>query len=162
MARSITYSILTILSLFIQVAVVSAVLEAGLYSIRNQDGFLAIGAVPPIYPPLDVPLQVSYRYAVLWNVAQIANGYYTISEPSPKYSDSYKVIEKDKDDVFASTNKLALSLDVKSVGGNQYTISVANENRFFTYQKDKVPQVVLRPASGLTAQKWIFQRAEKP
>ncbi|KAG0374976.1 hypothetical protein BGX24_009689 [Mortierella sp. AD032] len=156
MARSITLSVLAFLSVLLHVMVVSAALKPGTYFIHNEHGPLAVGPVPLIYPPPDVPVRIMSGFTERWTVAKNADGHYTISAYG-----GYKIADKKKGSVFVSHVMPALAMAVESAGGNQYTISVPNEDRVFTYKADDFLQVIFEPADGSSAQKWSFMSAER-
>ncbi|KAF9913035.1 hypothetical protein EC991_005903 [Linnemannia zychae] len=138
--------------------VVSAALEPGVYVIRSEDGSLAVGPVPLIYPPPDVPVRVLDFMEDRWNVAKNADGHYTISE----LRGGYKVVERREKEIFVS-QKLdsPLTLAIEPAGGNQYTISIPSKDRFFTYKSTEFPPITLEPADGADDQKWTFINADR-
>ncbi|KAK3844649.1 MAG: hypothetical protein J3R72DRAFT_472983 [Linnemannia gamsii] len=156
MAHSITLSVLAFLSVPLHVMVVSAALEPGTYFIHNGDGPLAVGPDPLIYPPPDVPVRIMGGFNERWIVAKNANGHYTIGAYG-----GYKIADKKNESVFVSHVMPALAVAVESADGNQYTISVPNEDRVFTYKADVFPQIIFEPADGSSAQKWSFMSAER-
>ncbi|KAF9122269.1 hypothetical protein BGW39_009867 [Mortierella sp. 14UC] len=158
MTRSTIFSVLAVLSLLVQATVVSAAIEPGTYMIRSEDGGLAIGPVPLIWPPPDVPARVMNFMVERWNVAKNEDGFFTITE----LRGGYKVVQRRENDIFVSQKtELALPLAIEPVGNNQYTISVANKDRFFTYQPEDPPPIVLQPDHGAESQKWTFVRADR-
>ncbi|KAF9913038.1 hypothetical protein EC991_005906 [Linnemannia zychae] len=153
MTRSTIFSVLAVLSLFVQAAVVSADIEPGTYIIRSEGGPLAVGPVPLIWPPPDVPARIMSNMADRWNVVKNKDGFFTISE----LRGGYKIVERRENDVFVSQKvEPPLAVAVQSAGDNKYTISVADKDRYFTYSSEKFPPITLEPASGADVQKWTF------
>ncbi|KAF9122273.1 hypothetical protein BGW39_009871 [Mortierella sp. 14UC] len=111
-----------------------------------------------MYPPPDLPARVVDFMEDRWNVAKNKDGHFTITEQRG----GYKIVERRENDIFVSQKTdPPLAVAVENVGGNQFTISVANQDRLFTYHPDNFPPITLELAHGAETQRWTFIPADR-
>ncbi|KAG0368011.1 hypothetical protein BGX24_002980 [Mortierella sp. AD032] len=158
MSRSLSSSLLVVLALtlFVLQGVLAAI-RPGLYAIAAEDDlYLSIGPVPPIFPPPDVPARL-FRQGEsreqVWEV-KLAPGGYTIRQPGDRPF-TYGLIQK-YDAVFVSSEEARQPWAVEEAGDNLYTIRAPYDDLLFTQTPEKSVQVHLKPATGAGIQRWRF------
>ncbi|GJJ73085.1 hypothetical protein EMPS_05443 [Entomortierella parvispora] len=133
-------------------------INEGLYIIHTLDNkYLAIGPVPPIYPPLDVPARVlpSAGQDRIWEVLRAEDGGYTIRQRGDS-SMAYGLNQNEDGAVIVSAMKKPQNWAIDNAGDDLFTIRVVNEDSLVTVNRGEFPPVVLRPANGSPEQRWVF------
>ncbi|KAF9163760.1 hypothetical protein BGX21_001514 [Mortierella sp. AD011] len=153
------------LSLFAVQAAIAQSLESGVYKIYDsyRENSFAIGPVPIVYPPLDVPLRLLPAGSPMvnrWHVTRTSGDRYTIIEGDGR-SDNYKIIPMG-DNVFVSATGPPREWSITEAGDGQFVIQIPNQDSIVTAHEgeDVFPPLALEPANGSPNQKWKFVRID--
>ncbi|GJJ73081.1 hypothetical protein EMPS_05439 [Entomortierella parvispora] len=140
-------------------------IEPGLYVIQTLDNkFLSIGPVPPVFPPHDVPAQLTTNphEVEIWDVRPAGDGGYTIRQRQRGDSKmTYGLNQDEGRAVIVSAMKAPQSWAVDYAGDGRFTIGVVNQDNLVTVNGREFPPVVLRPANGSPDQRWRFVQMDR-
>ncbi|EUC58408.1 hypothetical protein RSOL_250720, partial [Rhizoctonia solani AG-3 Rhs1AP] len=119
-----------------------------------------IGPVPLMFPPPPVPLRILPTHIMepFTLKPQDGNTYQLTAQ-----RESWSVVPRDEN-VFLHARDLpgpTHSWSVQPSGSGNYRVQVPNNDQVWTFFRDDMPQVQLKPANGSQEQNWKFVRIER-
>ncbi|KAG0206330.1 hypothetical protein BGX28_002231 [Mortierella sp. GBA30] len=158
--------LLAISVLLLQVVITCLAIPSGYYKIRNDNGYLVVGPVPLVLPPIDVPARLSsgndhWARSSRWFVEETNNGYTIRDGPDSPYA--YFLVARNNEVWLHSKLRGAepkvTEWSVTRAGPYEYDIKLPNEDLVVTGIAE-FPGVLLEPAQGTPDQKWVFEPLE--